>query len=88
MANSAAASAILAAQAHIIESDDKIDLHYLKVTEALQALDIFIDNQLDQLTMGSQKKVYIITGRGARSSNGQSKIKPAIAKKLNSRNIK
>ncbi|XP_058809583.1 uncharacterized protein LOC131674775 [Phymastichus coffea] len=82
-ANSAAASAILAAQTGVLDVKNTIDLHYLHVSEAKVVLQIFLDRQLSQLSPGGRKIIFIITGRGLRSVNGQSKIKPAIAKELN-----
>lgn len=89
-ANSTAASAFLAAQTHIFNENFTLDLHHLYVNEALQALDIFLDAQIDNLNKSNKKTLqfYIVTGRGARSINRQSKIKPAVAKKLAARNIK
>ncbi|KAJ8667366.1 hypothetical protein QAD02_009028 [Eretmocerus hayati] len=84
-ANHAAASALITAQTH---TNNKIDLHYFLVSEALHALDMFLDRQIGSLPKNGKKHVYIITGRGSRSSNGRSKIKPAVAQKLNQRNIR
>jgi DNA-nicking Smr family endonuclease len=87
-ANSMAASAFLTAQTRTLEADDTLDLHFLHIPEAVQALNFFLEYQLSQLTKGARKYVFIITGRGARSFNGQSKIKPVIIRKLNSKNIR
>ena len=89
-ANSAAASAFLAAQTHVLSEDNTLDLHNLFVPEALQALDIFLDHQQEILNRGSKKslELFIITGRGARSNNNKSKIKPAVSRRLTSRSIK
>lgn len=88
-ANSAAASAFLAAQTHILGEENTLDLHNLFVPEALQALDIFLDHQFELLNSRNKRSVeiLIVTGRGARSSNNKSKIKPAVSKRLTSRNI-
>lgn len=87
-AHETAASAYLAAQAYSHEDDDTLDLHHLRVEEALRALDIFLEHQFEGMTKGTRKNVFIITGRGARSINGQSRIKPAVATKLNQKSIK
>ncbi|XP_011502976.1 PREDICTED: uncharacterized protein LOC105366280 [Ceratosolen solmsi marchali] len=87
-ANSMAASAFLAAQTRILDADDTLDLHFLHVSEAIQAFNIFLEYQLSQLATGARKYIYIITGRGTRSFNSQSKIKPIIVRKLNSKNIR
>ncbi|XP_051167567.1 NEDD4-binding protein 2 [Leptopilina boulardi] len=88
-ANSEAASAFLAAQTHVLGEENTLDLHNLFVPEALQALDIYLDHQLQMLNSRNKRSVeiLIITGRGARSSNNKSKIKPAVSKRLTARNI-
>ncbi|KAK0081434.1 hypothetical protein PV325_012186 [Microctonus aethiopoides] len=73
------------------DNDTTLDLHYLYVTEALQALDEFLDYHLGKLAKSNRRKssiLYIITGRGARSNNRTSKIKPAVSKRLLIRNIR
>ncbi|THK32845.1 uncharacterized protein LOC107048797 [Diachasma alloeum] len=87
-ANAAAASAFVEAQSW--DAQEILDLHNLFVWEALTALDEFLEYHLDKLMKSNKRssKIYIITGRGARSNNGTSKIKPAVLQKLNSRNIK
>lgn len=87
-AHATAASAYLAAQAYSHEDEDTLDLHHLRVDEALRALDIFLEHQLENMTKGMRKNIFIITGRGARSVNGQSRLKPAVATKLNQKLIK
>ncbi|XP_046747163.1 NEDD4-binding protein 2 [Diprion similis] len=89
-ANSMAASAFLSAQDCLMNTENTLDLHYLYVAEALRALDIFLDHQLSKLSEGNKKSMnlYIITGRGARSAKGLSRIKPAVSKKLASKNIR
>lgn len=84
-----AASALVEAQT-LGDNEDTLDLHYLYVAEALHALDEFLEYHLAKLCKTNRRStvVYIITGRGARSNNGTSKIKPAVSKKLNSRNIR
>ncbi|OXU24874.1 hypothetical protein TSAR_011918 [Trichomalopsis sarcophagae] len=86
-ANATAASAFLAAQAYANENEDMLDLHHLRVDEAMRALDIFLEHQLENMSKGARKSIFIITGRGARSINGQSRLKPAVAKKLNQKSI-
>lgn len=89
-ANSTAASAFLAAQDYKMNAENTLDLHYLYVAEALQALDVFLDYHISRLNQGNKKSInlYIITGRGARSNGGQSRIKPAVSKKLASKNLR
>ncbi|XP_014203910.1 uncharacterized protein LOC106636130 [Copidosoma floridanum] len=85
--NERAASAYLVAQLYLNDPDDKLDLHYLRVSEAIEALHIHLDTQLEKMASGARKRILIITGRGARSTSGKSKIKPAVAKELDKRNI-
>lgn len=89
-ANSSAASAFLAAQTHVLGKENTLDLHNLFVPEAVQALDIFLDHQLQMLISKNKRSVeiLIITGRGARSNNNKSKIKPAVSKRLSQRDIR
>lgn len=72
------------------DEDNTLDLHHLFVPEALQALDIFLEEQSRKLGKSNKRSaiLYIITGRGARSNNGLSRIKPAVSKRLISRNIR
>ncbi|XP_031777508.1 uncharacterized protein LOC100119569 isoform X1 [Nasonia vitripennis] len=86
-ANATAASAFLAAQAYAHENEDILDLHHLRVDEALRALDIFLEHQLENMSKGARKSIFIITGRGARSINGHSRLKPAVSNKLNQKSI-
>ncbi|XP_063980962.1 uncharacterized protein LOC135164494 [Diachasmimorpha longicaudata] len=87
-AHAAAASAFVEAQSW--DSEESLDLHNLFVSEALTALDEFLEYHLDKLMRNNKRSstIYIVTGRGARSNRGTSKIKPAVSQKLNSRNIK
>lgn len=88
--NALAASMFLNAQCHTCDKDTTLDLHNLYVPEALQALEIFLGEKLEKLNRENKKSIviFIITGRGARSNNGLSKIKPAVCRKLASNNIK
>ncbi|XP_024940465.1 uncharacterized protein LOC107267364 isoform X2 [Cephus cinctus] len=90
IANSTAASAFLAAQDYLSNEKNTLDLHNLFVPEALQALEVFLDYHLNKLRKKNKRSeyLYIITGRGARSNNGQSKIKPAVSKRLHAKNIR
>ena len=86
--NERAASALLAAQVHRNKDNTMIDLHHLHVVEALTSLDVFIEGHLAGMTQGQRKVLYVITGRGRHSPGQKSKIKPAVAKRLNSMNIR
>lgn len=71
------------------QNGEVIDLHFFKVSEALKALDKFLDYHMNKLTSnGRQKSVlYVITGRGARSAGGISHLQPAVLARLKRRNI-
>ncbi|RZB39803.1 Smr and/or DUF1771 domain containing protein, partial [Asbolus verrucosus] len=88
-ANSLAAAAFLAENKQRNPSKNTIDLHHLFVKEAIQALDIFLDDEIcalqDQVL--EKKSVMVITGRGKHSLHGIPKIKPAVMKRLNARGL-
>lgn len=66
-----------------------IDLHFFRVTEALQALDMFLDHHISRLANAARPKttLYIITGRGARNGDGVSHLQPPIKSRLKKRNV-
>lgn len=66
-----------------------LDLHFLYVREAEQALALFLDNQISRLkqTGRPHDTVFIITGRGNRSAGGVSQLKPAIKRRLRERRL-
>nr|XP_022905574.1 NEDD4-binding protein 2 isoform X1 [Onthophagus taurus] len=68
------------------KSKDTLDLHYLKVTEALISLDIYIDKCVSKLVKPTD--YFIITGQGNRSVGGISKLRPAVIGTLKKRNIR
>ncbi|KAK6631801.1 hypothetical protein RUM43_013865 [Polyplax serrata] len=67
----------------------KIDLHFLLVSEALQIIDLYLDHHIKELRRKSLTTISIdlITGRGQHSFKGKSKIKPAVMKRLEHRQI-
>ncbi|XP_057323772.1 uncharacterized protein LOC130666620 isoform X2 [Microplitis mediator] len=87
-ARAEAASAMVEAQ--ILDNEDILDLHNLVVADAIVALDKFLEHHLNKLSKSNNRysTVYIVTGRGARSSSKMSRIKPAVAKKLLNYNIR
>ncbi|XP_072393564.1 uncharacterized protein [Diabrotica undecimpunctata] len=90
-ANNMAATAFLDEHAKTLQDFFTLDLHYLFVKEAIPALDLFLDRNINLLRHSKTKKteyLQIITGRGNRSKNNVSKIKPAVTARLASRNIK
>lgn len=73
------------------QNNANIDLHYLHVSEAKEALDIFLDSHIQKLKESNNKgprfhKLFIITGRGLHSSGGP-RVKPAVRKRLIQRGL-
>ncbi|XP_044762086.1 uncharacterized protein LOC123319279 [Coccinella septempunctata] len=90
-ANNKAATVFLDENSKQLQNMNTLDLHYLFVKEAVSALDVFIDGKIEHLnaTAGKQTQhLLIITGRGNRSANGVSKIRPAVIKRLEARKIR
>ncbi|CAG9863796.1 unnamed protein product [Phyllotreta striolata] len=90
-ANNLAAVAFLDEHSKRLQNFNTLDLHFLYVKEAVPALDVFLDrniNLLKQSSLKSSEHLQIITGRGNRSREGKSKIKPAVIARLTQRNIK
>lgn len=91
MANNKAATVFLETNSKHLQDSNTLDLHYLFVKEAVAALDVFIDNQISMLNSSKNKfsrDLLIITGRGKRSANGVSRIRPAVIRRLEARKIK
>ncbi|KAJ8980736.1 hypothetical protein NQ317_011384 [Molorchus minor] len=89
-ANSMAAATFLDEHSKRLEDFNTIDLHFLYVKEAIPALDVFLDRNINLLRLGDTKNsecLQIITGRGRRSENGISKIRPAVMIRLKKRKI-
>nr|CAD7440892.1 unnamed protein product [Timema bartmani] len=88
-ANARAASSLLTAHS-LSQLSTTLDLHFLYVAEALQVLDMFLDHHVSRLKQRCQRQehVFLITGRGSRSVGGQSRIRPAIVRRLQQRNIR
>ncbi|KAL3278818.1 hypothetical protein HHI36_016338 [Cryptolaemus montrouzieri] len=89
MANNRAATVLLEEHSKRLQNFDTLDLHFLFVKEAIPALDVFIDRNINLLKGGTKKSqsLLVITGRGNRSKNGVSKIKPAVISRLKTRKI-
>ncbi|KAJ2951018.1 hypothetical protein O0L34_g5392 [Tuta absoluta] len=90
-ANSLAAASLI--QVHASKSVDNatIDLHYLRVGEAKESLDLFLDTHIQKLRESNNKGVrsltlFFITGRGLHS-NGRPRVKPAVKKRLRERGL-
>ncbi|KAK9885083.1 hypothetical protein WA026_009307 [Henosepilachna vigintioctopunctata] len=89
MSNNKAATMLLEEHSRRLQNFDTLDLHFLFVKEAIPALDMFIDRNINLLQGGKKtsQSLLVITGRGNRSKNGLSKIKPAVISRLKTRKI-
>ncbi|XP_023019195.2 uncharacterized protein isoform X1 [Leptinotarsa decemlineata] len=89
-ANEMAATALLDEHSRRLQDFNTLDLHFLYVKEAIPALDVFLDRNINLLKLSEQRNheyLQIITGRGNRSENGISKIKPVVKARLKERKI-
>merc|ERR1711953_1480941 len=66
---------------------NKLDLHFLQTEEAMRQLDTFVAERLAGLKKGGSEWVEVVTGKGNRSDNGISKLKPAVVNWLDQRNL-
>jgi len=66
----------------------RLDLHYLQIGDAVKQLSSFISQWEKIVTEGkkSSLNVEIITGRGNRSDNGKSRLRPAVTNWLAQKN--
>ena len=66
----------------------RIDLHYLQTGEAIKQLQKFVSQWESFLTLGKKpsQALEIVTGRGNRSDNGKSRLRPAVAAWLTQKN--
>ncbi|KAJ8716572.1 hypothetical protein PYW07_003199 [Mythimna separata] len=88
-ANSLAVASLM--QFHAKNNPDctTIDLHYLRVKEAKESLDIFIDTHISKLRDSGVRRnqmLFFITGRGSHSQ-GRARIKPATIERLKQRGL-
>ncbi|XP_063362656.1 uncharacterized protein LOC134651475 [Cydia amplana] len=90
-ANSLAAASLM--QVHAAKNTDKstIDLHFMRVLEAKETLDLFLDSHIRKLRESQAKgprfhTLFFITGRGLHSPGGPV-IKPATKRRLRERGI-
>ncbi|CAG9562467.1 unnamed protein product [Danaus chrysippus] len=90
--NSMAVASLIQVHAANSTNNATIDLHYLRVREAKEALDLFLDTHIQKLkelqTRSSVRShnLFFITGRGLHSQ-GKPKIKPAVKKRLLERGL-
>lgn len=78
-------------QYHATKNTDSttIDLHYLRVKEAKESLDVFIDTHISKLRDSGVRRnqmLFFITGRGSHSQ-GRARIKPATIARLKQRGL-
>ncbi|KAM3964994.1 uncharacterized protein ACR2FA_000887 [Aphomia sociella] len=94
-ANSLAAASLMQVHASNNPDNATIDLHFLRVAEAKEALDLFLDKHIYKLKeiLAQNKQgpksqtLFFITGRGLHSSNGLPRVKPAVKKRLQDRGL-
>lgn len=88
-ANGLAVAALM--QYHATNNPDSttIDLHFLRVKEAKESLDVFIDTHISKLREEGNRRnqvLFFITGRGSHSQ-GRARIKPATIRRLKERGL-
>ena len=66
---------------------NKLDLHFLQTEEALRQLNNFVAERRSRLERGGSEMVEVVTGKGNRSKNGRSRLKPAVVSWLDQKNI-
>ncbi|XP_015377823.1 PREDICTED: NEDD4-binding protein 2-like [Diuraphis noxia] len=73
------------------ENATSLDLHNLTVSDAILALDIYLDNHISNLKKyygGNRgRQLTIITGRGKHSPKGIARIKPVVVRRLLDRRL-
>ncbi|XP_060865115.1 NEDD4-binding protein 2 isoform X2 [Metopolophium dirhodum] len=73
------------------ENATSLDLHNLTVSNAILALDLYLDNHISNLKKhngGNRgRQLTIITGRGKHSPKGIARIKPVVIKRLQDRRL-
>lgn len=90
MSNMHAADAIRHIHEASLNDKNVTDLHWLHANEAVECLDMFIDQHLrDMLNdRSASKSVEVITGRGLHSPSGISTVKPWVEKRLTERRVR
>ena len=74
-------------QVNLGNPTNKLDLHFLQTGEAMRQLDNFVAERLAGLKKGGSQWVEVVTGKGNRSGNGISRLKPAVVNWLDQRNL-
>ena len=74
-------------QVNLGNPTNKLDLHFLQTGEAIRQLGTFVAVRLAGLKKGGSELVEVVTGKGNRSGNGISRLKPAVVNWLDQRNL-
>jgi len=68
-------------------SQNKLDLHFLTTADAIKQLQMFIQTKVG-LLRNDEMSVEIVTGKGNRSENGKSRLRPAVVNWLEQKNYR
>ena len=74
-------------QANLGNPANKLDLHFLQTKEAMRQLNTFVAERVTGLKKGGSEWVEVVTGKGNRSDNGKSRLKPAVINWLDQKNL-
>ena len=66
---------------------NKLDLHFLQTGEAMRQLNTFVAERTAGLKKGGSEWVEVVTGKGNRSDNGRSRLKPAVINWLDQKSL-
>ena len=66
---------------------NKLDLHFLQTGEAMRQLNTFVAERMAGLKKGGSEWVEVVTGKGNRSDNGKSRLKPAVINWLDQKSL-
>ena len=74
-------------EANLGNPANKLDLHFLQTKEAMRQLNTFVAERVAGLKKGGSEWVEVVTGKGNRSDNGKSRLKPAVINWLDQKNL-
>jgi DNA-nicking Smr family endonuclease len=88
--NHKAANCIMEVHSLRQNNPDMLDLHYLHLAEAVQCLDLFLDEHITNLKSASSnnKNLFVITGRGLHSAGGIPTVKLRVKQHLAARGLR
>ncbi|CAB3227016.1 unnamed protein product [Arctia plantaginis] len=88
LSSSKAVASLIQYHAENNPNNETVDLHFFRVKEAMEAMDLFIDRHIQRLRDLNLRSVtlFFITGRGLHSP-GRPKVKPACIKRLRERGL-